>query len=558
MLTYAVTGYDGDPNAGGAPAIVSGAPAGAFYLQQTGAVLWSKKTSAAGSYEVVGAAGASQRFTTTSDITVTIDPSDPTAADPPGGTVFVDQTEVDAWLAAQGTTKFKLIEPFYNALPTFVLHNVVINLAAGAHRPFSGTIYSTAFDFNHKHIFGKLDIVGALPSTWTPLYGLTGLTITAYQAANRDPYVDFAGTPFSGLDLRALYVVFSTGQAALIHDHTDSRLYVTSVIAPSPVGGTCFVGQPSSILRNSLDDVATYKDGTLALGTGVSTSATSASATNVVGRAYIRNVVLDPFGGSSNVCSLHPSYVRVEYLLLDQETLRWPPFSKSPNGNGFSCLDSKATVALYLCAVRDKNTAGGGADSPLNVVICTGITFYGCYFENGEDPVTVGSLRLIVFYGSVFHAVAQPAVWQTAMLWVSPAQALYFFDLGTSGFSGMGKDVEFRNSRAAVPALRISVNVSLYAGYASFRFKGNLGPLIYLEDHAIFEAILGPTDAGGNTDYGIVFSGGGAIVKLGTSAALAPTLGAVKMKDGSVITSLDDVKALGPIVDDAFNTIEKA
>lgn len=57
MLTYAVTSYDGDPNDSGAPAIVTGAPVGTFYLQQTGGILWQKKMAIAGSYTQVGGGG---------------------------------------------------------------------------------------------------------------------------------------------------------------------------------------------------------------------------------------------------------------------------------------------------------------------------------------------------------------------------------------------------------------------------------------------------------------------------------------------------------------------
>ena len=42
LLTVAITSYDGDPNGGGAPAILIGAPVGTFYQQETPETLWRK------------------------------------------------------------------------------------------------------------------------------------------------------------------------------------------------------------------------------------------------------------------------------------------------------------------------------------------------------------------------------------------------------------------------------------------------------------------------------------------------------------------------------------
>lgn len=57
MLTTANTGYDNNPNLGGAPAVISGSPTGTFYLRATGNVLYKKNSSSAGTWEVVGAGG---------------------------------------------------------------------------------------------------------------------------------------------------------------------------------------------------------------------------------------------------------------------------------------------------------------------------------------------------------------------------------------------------------------------------------------------------------------------------------------------------------------------
>ena len=57
MLTYSNTGYDGDPNASGAPTVVKGVNRGSFYLQLTGNVLWKKNSASPGTWEQVGVHG---------------------------------------------------------------------------------------------------------------------------------------------------------------------------------------------------------------------------------------------------------------------------------------------------------------------------------------------------------------------------------------------------------------------------------------------------------------------------------------------------------------------
>jgi hypothetical protein len=59
LLTVVITGFDGDPNDGGAPAIISDAPVGTFYLRETPVILYQKQTPSA--YTPVGG-GASSSF----------------------------------------------------------------------------------------------------------------------------------------------------------------------------------------------------------------------------------------------------------------------------------------------------------------------------------------------------------------------------------------------------------------------------------------------------------------------------------------------------------------
>jgi hypothetical protein len=59
MLTLARCGYDGDPNGGGAPAMVANAPIGTMYLRQTGNLLYQKTSASPGTWIRVGTSSIS-------------------------------------------------------------------------------------------------------------------------------------------------------------------------------------------------------------------------------------------------------------------------------------------------------------------------------------------------------------------------------------------------------------------------------------------------------------------------------------------------------------------
>ncbi len=73
LLTVAITGYDGDPNDGGAPAVITGSPAGTVYLRETPSpTLYDKLVAGAGAWVERGAvAGA---LTNPTPYTIYVDP----------------------------------------------------------------------------------------------------------------------------------------------------------------------------------------------------------------------------------------------------------------------------------------------------------------------------------------------------------------------------------------------------------------------------------------------------------------------------------------------------
>lgn len=59
LLTEAITGYDGDPNLGAAPAIIQGAPLGTWFYEETLSKWWRKTSSTPGSWVDTSVGGGS-------------------------------------------------------------------------------------------------------------------------------------------------------------------------------------------------------------------------------------------------------------------------------------------------------------------------------------------------------------------------------------------------------------------------------------------------------------------------------------------------------------------
>lgn len=57
LLTKAITSYDANPNLGGAPVILQGAPLGTWFYEETADEWWRKKTSAPGSWAIPAGGG---------------------------------------------------------------------------------------------------------------------------------------------------------------------------------------------------------------------------------------------------------------------------------------------------------------------------------------------------------------------------------------------------------------------------------------------------------------------------------------------------------------------
>jgi hypothetical protein len=180
--------------------------------------------------------------------------SEPTAADPTTE-VFRTQAQVDAFLADNSALAFKHIQPIIDALPREIAHTVTLELAAGTHRPLPAAGSSDWLCYVDKYMStGGIVLQGAAPNDYAEL--VSAKAPTGYSNAGFDPYIDFAAGSYpNDGSLKGRYAVISTGQTLVIHDHTDSRLYLCGGLTSDPTGGSVVVAEPSTVLSNSADDV---------------------------------------------------------------------------------------------------------------------------------------------------------------------------------------------------------------------------------------------------------------------------------------------------------------
>jgi hypothetical protein len=460
--------------------------------------------------KIVQAANAAARATA-EPLAVTVDYNDGTAVDPPAGTIFTSQQEIDDFLTDNSAVAFKHLTAVWYALPPFISHAVTITLAAGVHRPdpAAGTF---AWDLSgRQEAGGSITIQGS--ATYDTL--VASESITGLQLDSGDPYVDVGGTPYAGLDLRGTFAVLSTGQKVLIHDHTDSRLFLIDPLSPDPTGGTVVVAEPSTKLRNSLDDSATFGGITLRIEWTVPADFSS---------FVLQDVLVDPFGNSSFGFFLDAgSRMAFRRFVLDNLSMI-AAFGKTPNGHCVGISSNAVAFAYpgYGFAVRCVRPAAGGADNTLRVL--NGEFFSNsAYFGGSEDGVVVdGANARLPITRTVFDAVGTAA---SCTLQNGGTFEVFF--------STTGKRSEFRNN--PVPSILMQTGSTLTFGTLAstpLRFVNNTAPCILMQGsaHLLAELTTGLKDGGGNTDVGIEVQGSGNVVKLNAAVDLTGTNGDLRVE----------------------------
>lgn len=494
---------------------------------------------------VIQAANAAIRGTE-EPLTFALDYNDGSAVDPPAGVVFTNQAEITAFLTAEGATNFKHLMGIWDALPGSIEHAVTINAAAGVHRPRLTEAAGTAFAFpmfGREFSGGYLHVIGN--SSFDAVSGpLTGLSITGVQLASGDPYLDFAGTPFNGLDLRGLMVQLSTGQHLVIHDHTDSRLNLTRSLDPDPTGGTATVVRPSTIFRNSQDDIAVaYTSGLIRLRSyGPQATFSPAGATtgsgSVSAHVLFDRCRLDTWSVTFGALTDRLSVVGATQCMIDWE-VQQSLFSVTPNGRGFQA-GSESRLVLQDCGF--KAPLASGVDESVYTSSDTTVTFQRCVSYGGQDGIYVNGPN--AFINANASVVAQKTA--TAMQLRRAAQAI-FQAVGVNSLPFTIRDI-------AGDGIDIQGGEIRDVSSGAMKIDNCTGSAIVLNANAAANLATYTVTGTGNGDAGVTLAGTHATATLGSGVTVTGTNGDVGSE--GTYTSYATVSSDGPLVDGRLNFVE--
>lgn len=467
---------------------------------------------------------------TRTDMTFSVDYNDGAAVDPPAGTVFRTQQEVDDFLSSEGATNFKHLMGVYDTLPKFVLHNITFELAAGVHRPRSGQSGNTAWPLTGKQLIGgTVSINGGDFSSFVVDAG--PFTVTAYQQDNDDPYLDFSGTPFAGQDYKGLFVRLSTGQVAVIHDHTDSRLNTVEQLSPNPVGATAEIVRPGTILRNSFDDVSrAYSSSAIDVD-----FESTAFALN-----FFQRLQVDGFSPNfRDTIVLETAIIVPLYMLWDHQY--------QDDNFGISSFSGVRPLQVNgLCIAIDSAMRGNGTgDSPV-LVTGTGANLSLQHFTayNFPDQPSAQLESSLFLYNTVFDTVDTVDISERSKL---VAQDVFPGKPSTiRNISGVGLDL---SDRSFIDAFTFTLWFENITGSCV-----TIGTLCVLD---MTSATLGFQDGGGNSDVGVELIGSRATVFLDSNTNVTGSNGDFKFSDGD-IKAYTELETSGPFTDSGLNLVSKA
>ena len=451
------------------------------------------------------------------------------------GTKFATQAEIADYLTSHSATNFKYVIECWGSLPDIVAHNITFNLATGIHRPRAVEPRFAAFSFDKKSIQAgvRVNINGVGPSSYR--IDVASATITAVGPSAEDPYLDFTGTPFTGLDLRGRYLVLDTGQTTIINKNTASRLFVQSVISPVPASG--FVGRPATILRNSVDDInyLQYYD--------VYVDLPEAGDALI----WFNDLVVDAFGSYYDIIT-GKSSMAMTNVMADPAGLSDEFPSKAFNTDAF--VNTGSYMYMSGCSIRGTLLSAVPQAYAHHGVYAWGkdarLYFDSCYIagvQSGMEGYS-GEFSLV---NTMFDIVA----YTTIELYQNAEFSFYDY--------GGGKINLIRNGAP----IRIYENAQIISGSTRLQFEGSTGPCIQFNDTArtatgfYGNVSLENGPAGGNVDVGIEIIGMGSLVSLGAGTNVTGTNGNVRMADGDIWTYAN-ITLQGPITDRNGNLVRKS
>lgn len=543
MLLSGDVGYTGDPNGGGAPAILQGAPAGTFFLDESSTILWRKF--AVGATSWVESAGIDPQTATVGAITTTINPDSGAAAPrPSAGTVFQNQAQTDAFLAANSATSFTRPADFYDFLPSFIQHAIVMN-CFNVCRPDPGVSGFDAFNMKTKNIIGdgKLTIAGD-PNTanWTQVHA--GGTVQAHEASGAafNPTITFPAATFpNDGSLKGFFLVLSNGAAPMIiHDHDDAVLSLTLLPSVLPTNGvtTATIRRPSTIFRNSQDDATAANFGTLNIaGNGL---------TSDFGQITVQDIAIEPLGGFSNTVTMGTARQTWNRVLINKRDGPGVFFA-----NSIAVFDEASVNMNSVSHIAAENT--GSTSSAVVSTAKTNFQTFNCYFQGGS-----GGLAM---QGEVFLNMSVIDGVGNATIAGSGAVAIVGGTLDSQRFSGFqpGPNLTIRGTVANVAGIH-SNNSQLFRfpTDVAVEFANCVGPCVRAGSRTTMDLTGAPgglIDGGGNTDVGVDITGPYTFVMVDANTDVTGTNGDVRDAD-AVVRTWGTVRASGPFTDGRFNIVD--
>jgi len=500
-------------------------------------------------YRYIGIKGISSGgVATETSLIIPVDYEALDSADPPSDVIFTTQDVVNDTLALLGASAFKHLQAVWDALPVIIRHPVNIQCAAGIHRPRPADVTAGrryVWTLDNKFTTPKsavsvsdvlITITGVLGSEYEEI--VSSATVSAVGADDNDPYIDFTGTPFAGIDLRGLYLILDTGQIATIHSHTDSRLYLLQKVSPaSPTSG--FVGRPGTIIRNSY---------------------AGSESTYVMSSGVIY----------SNVGNLI-SALRMEHLTLEQTNRTWSfNFTNGWWNNTNICVDaagqhdafgvatsnvrgwqySFGRLALYHCSFRGGGIANSpiaNTDEPIFASQANALFNAYSYFGGSEDGIYTSRSEQVIAYRSVYDELGY-AFW---------LQDYCGFVCQDGIYNNTGKRATVRN---CVKGIKFGVG-GIIDAYSDrlFYFEGITDACVEIGDNARYVPSSGGfKDGGGNTGVGFKIVGSDSLVKILSGDTITGAGGDLEFSSASEVWSYTEIETYGPIIDEILgNRVSK-
>lgn len=485
---------------------------------------------------------------TLENITIPVDDDDGgggSVGNPPDGTVWVTQAQVDDFLADNSFTAVEKLQSAWDSIPKNLGGNLTINIASGRNRPAATSTDGThAWNLTGKSIVNpgaEITISGDTDtSTWDII--VSANTITSHDATLGTPSVTVAGAPFGAAgSLKNYFAIISgTGQITAIMDNTSDTLELVggfAMVGP-PTNGvdTVTVARPGTILVNSLDDSTPDKDSMIQI-----------NAVSVQDQVNLNALTIEHY---SNF--LAPAVDAQNCTLDCTNVLIDASVNTSANGHGFR-LAGPIVWNPTSCCVR-----ASGATSFDNAIEANfqagGIFFTAVEFsaDGGSGPD-----------GILLQGTGTGARFFSLVLDGMPMRVLDGSAVDLSGFSNFfGRQPTIRNCTTGTGALELGLNTHLLllSSPPSQRceFEGNSIDCVYIGGNVMLAdtPLVFANVSGGaaNTSHGINLDKAYSLLELSAGTDVSGSLGDVLIQ--GVATAYGSIGTIAsPTRDADFNII---